>query len=66
MLNVDGLFGPNERAFGHTGLGGSFGFADPELGLSMSYTPNCMGYRLRGDPRGRVLIDEVFACLQNL
>jgi CubicO group peptidase (beta-lactamase class C family) len=66
VLNVDGLFGPNERAFGHTGLGGSFGFADPELGLSMSYTPNCMGYRLRGDPRGRVLIDEVFACLQNL
>ena len=63
VLNVDDLFGQSEKAFGHTGLGGSFGFADPDSGIAMSYTPNCMGYRLRADPRARALIDEVFACL---
>ena len=34
--------GPNPNAFGHMGVGGAFGFADPEAGLSFSYSPNYM------------------------
>jgi CubicO group peptidase (beta-lactamase class C family) len=34
--------GPNRRAFGHPGNGGSMGFADPELGLAFGLTKNLM------------------------
>ncbi len=38
-------FGPNPRAFGHPGLGGAVGIADPENALAFSYSPNwlCAG-----------------------
>jgi len=38
-------FGPNPRAFGHPGAGGSVGIADPEAGIAMSYSTNflCAG-----------------------
>jgi CubicO group peptidase (beta-lactamase class C family) len=39
-------FGPSRAAFGHPGMGGATGFADPEAGLAVSYLPN------RPDPRG--------------
>ena len=32
-----------KHAFGHTGMGGSVGFADPDCGLAFSYTMNKMG-----------------------
>ncbi len=35
-------FGPNPDAFGHPGAGGAIGFADPEAGLALSYSPNFM------------------------
>ncbi len=63
-LNTQGVYGPNPGAFGHSGMGGSFGFADPDSGIAMSYTPNRMGYRLRADPRAQALVDAVYACIR--
>jgi CubicO group peptidase (beta-lactamase class C family) len=50
-LNAPGIYGDNPRAFGHSGWGGSFGCADPDLGLSIGYVCNQMGPDLVGDPR---------------
>ena len=32
-LNTPGIYGPNRRAFGHSGWGGSFGCADPDANV---------------------------------
>jgi CubicO group peptidase (beta-lactamase class C family) len=56
-------FGPNQRAFGHDGFGGSTGFADPEHAVGFGYVMNQMGPGLRDDPRKMALIDAVYACL---
>ena len=45
-----------ERAFGHSGAGGSVGFADPEAGIGGGYVMNRMMQGLSGDPRSRALI----------
>lgn len=63
LTNSDGLYGPNKAAFGHSGWGGSFAFADPAAGIAMSYTMNRMGILLRDDPRDVALIDAVYRCL---
>ncbi len=49
-----------ERAFGHTGAGGSVGFADPEAGLAGGYVMNRMLAGLAGDPRSRGLIEASY------
>jgi CubicO group peptidase (beta-lactamase class C family) len=49
-----------ESAFGHVGMGGSIGFADPALGLSFGYTMNRMGAGLLLGPRGQSLIDAAY------
>jgi CubicO group peptidase (beta-lactamase class C family) len=51
VLNRPGIFGPNTRAFGHSGWGGSFGCADPDARVSIGYVCNQMGPDLVGDPR---------------
>lgn len=61
MLNSIGLYGPNPNAFGHSGWGGSFAFADPDLGIGVAYTMNRMGTDLVGDPRNSALIDAIYA-----
>lgn len=38
------VFGPRETSFGHSGSGGSTGFADPEVGLSIGVTLNKMEF----------------------
>lgn len=50
-LNTPGIYGPNPRAFGHSGWGGSFGCADPDAGVAIGYVCNQMGPELVGDPR---------------
>lgn len=58
-----GRFGPNPRSFGHPGLGGSIGFADPDAGLGFGYVMNRAGPEILVGARPRRLIDAVYACL---
>lgn len=60
LRNSSGAYGPNEAAFGHSGWGGSFAFADPELGWAVAYTMNRMGGDLIGDPRNLALVDALY------
>ncbi len=63
-LNAEwGEYGPNMDAFGHSGWGGSFGSADLESGLGISYVMNKMGAALAGDPRALALTKAVYDCL---
>lgn len=54
--------GPNPRAFGHHGAGGSLGFCDPDAGLAFGYVLNGIvrGWR---SPRNRALMAAVYASL---
>ena len=64
IVNADkALYGPNPNSFGHTGYGGSFGFADPDARLSMGYAMNRMAATLAGEPRGAKLVQAVYECL---
>ncbi|MBT2420219.1 beta-lactamase family protein [Streptomyces sp. ISL-22] len=58
-----GSYGPNPRAFGHDGYGGSCGLADPEAGVSLGYVMNRMGPHIANDPRKMALIDALYAAL---
>lgn len=53
----------SEAAFGHTGNGGSIGFADPEAELSFGYVMNRMGCGIALNARGQGLIDAAYASL---
>ncbi|MFC5502458.1 serine hydrolase domain-containing protein [Lysinimonas soli] len=55
--------GPNPAAFGHHGIGGSIGFADPDAQLAFSYSMNRMHAVGTNGPRARRLIDAVYAAL---
>lgn len=56
------IYGPNPKAFGHHGWGGSFGFADPDKGLGVAYTMNYMREPVDApDPRLMALVPAVFA-----
>ncbi|MCX4825390.1 beta-lactamase family protein [Streptomyces sp. NBC_01142] len=56
----NGSYGPNPRAFGHDGFGGSCGMADPEAGISLGYVMNRMGPHIADDPRKMALIDALY------
>ncbi|MET7289019.1 serine hydrolase domain-containing protein [Streptomyces sp. NPDC005573] len=58
-----GSYGPNPRAFGHDGLGGSCGLADPEAGVSLGYVMNRLGTRIADDPRKTALVDALYSAL---
>jgi CubicO group peptidase (beta-lactamase class C family) len=64
IVNADKeIYGPNPHSFGHTGYGGSFGFADPDARLSVGYAMNRMAATLAGEPRGAALVEAVYAAL---
>lgn len=54
--------GPNPGSFGHFGVGGSLGFADPDAALAFAYTMNRGGPRWQ-NPRNRALIDALYEAL---
>jgi CubicO group peptidase (beta-lactamase class C family) len=54
--------GPNPRAFGHFGAGGSLGIADPDARLAFAYTLNRPGPRWN-NPCTRAVLDAVYAGL---
>jgi CubicO group peptidase (beta-lactamase class C family) len=60
LLNVDDIYGPNASAFGHSGWGGSFAFADPDRRWGFAYVMNQMGNQLQGDPRNAALLAALY------
>jgi CubicO group peptidase (beta-lactamase class C family) len=65
MLPVPGAsFGPNLRAFGHPGMGGSLGFADPEARVGFGYTMNKMGGSILVDDRPASIITALYEALK--
>lgn len=53
----------SEAAFGHAGLGGSIGFADPQAEVSFGYTMNKMGESLGVNERGQSMVDATYRSL---
>ena len=54
------VFGSTDKAFGWNGLGGSFGFADPDTGIGFGYVMNRLGYHAYSDPRELSLRQALF------
>jgi CubicO group peptidase (beta-lactamase class C family) len=51
------------HAFGHAGMGGSLGFADPAHDLAFGYTMNKQGHGVLLNARGQALVDAVYHSL---
>jgi CubicO group peptidase (beta-lactamase class C family) len=51
------------RGFGHTGAGGSLGFADPDHALGCGYVMSKMQQSLNGDARSARLIRSTYAAI---
>ena len=52
------------RNFGHPGMGGAVGFADPQRRMSFSYSPNRMLPVADAGPYATALIDAVYGCIK--
>ena len=52
-----------EAAFGHAGMGGSLGFADPAAGLAFGYAMNKQGRGVLLNARGQSLVDAAYQAL---
>jgi CubicO group peptidase (beta-lactamase class C family) len=63
LSGPNGSYGPNPRAFGHDGFGGSCGLADPEAGVSLGYAMNRMGPHIADDPRKMALVKALYSAL---
>jgi CubicO group peptidase (beta-lactamase class C family) len=53
----------SDDAFGHTGNGGSYGFADPGCDASLAYVMNGMSMAMGLSPTGQALADAFYASL---
>lgn len=53
----------SEEAFGHPGMGGSLGLADPQARMSFGYSMNRQGTKLAIDDRCQSLVDAVYRAL---
>jgi CubicO group peptidase (beta-lactamase class C family) len=53
----------SEAAFGHPGMGGSLGFADPVARMSFGYAMNKQGRSVALNDRGQSLVDSVYRAL---
>jgi len=56
------VFSPGEEAFGHSGMGGSLGLADPSRQLAFGYVMNRMDLRVRS-PRCLALCHALYGCI---
>ena len=59
------LYGPNKKAFGHSGWGGSFGCADRENRIAIGYVCNQMGPDTVGDARTPRIVEAIYDCIFN-
>jgi CubicO group peptidase (beta-lactamase class C family) len=57
------FMGPNPRAFGHHGIGGSIGFGDPDAKLGFAYACNKMHAVGDNGPRARRLIEALYSVI---
>ena len=55
------LFGPSLRAFGHSGAGGSLGFADPDSAIGFGYVMNRMEAGVLPGARAQALIRALYS-----
>jgi CubicO group peptidase (beta-lactamase class C family) len=53
----------SEPAFGHAGMGGSLGFADPSTRMSFGYAMNQQGGTILLNERGQSLVDATYRAL---
>tara|TARA_R110000868_G_scaffold81337_3_gene230273 strand:+ start:1231 stop:2454 length:1224 start_codon:yes stop_codon:yes gene_type:complete len=53
----------SDSAFGHVGMGGSIGFADPEASMSFGYNMNRMGNGILVNERCQSLIDATYTSM---
>jgi CubicO group peptidase (beta-lactamase class C family) len=56
------VFSPGEEAFGHSGMGGALGLADPDRELAFGYVMNRMDIRVRS-PRCLALCHALYGCI---
>jgi len=56
------VFSPGEEAFGHSGMGGALGLADPARKLAFAYVMNRMDVRVRS-PRCLALCHALYGCV---
>jgi CubicO group peptidase (beta-lactamase class C family) len=59
------VYGPHDEAFGHAGMGGSLGFADPISHVGFGYVMNHMLVTERLDERAQALIYALYHSLWN-
>ncbi|MCH2335867.1 MAG: beta-lactamase family protein [Pseudomonadales bacterium] len=62
-LNTAEQYGPNPTAFGHSGAGGSIGFADTDRLLGVGYAMNQMQPGIEADTRGSRLVRAIINCI---